>query len=91
VLEKPLVLIYESDPRFGVFNFGEERERAPDDLKVGVRTCAHPYPTDVDTLHSCDPLLHCTALRCLHDAYALKDLLDTHEALPFRRRGYGDA
>ena len=36
-------------------------------------------------------LLHCTALRCLHYAYALKVLLDTHEALPFRRRGYGDA
>ena len=41
MLEKPLVLIYESDPRFGVFNFGEERERAPDDLRVGVLAHTH--------------------------------------------------
>ena len=48
-LHKPLVLVHESDPRFGAFDFRAAREKAPPDLQ---------------------------------------DMLDNHESLPFRRRGY---
>ena len=48
-LKKPMVLIHESDPRFGAFDFRAAREKAPPDLQ---------------------------------------DMLDNHESLPFRRRGY---
>jgi hypothetical protein len=48
-LKKPMVLIHESDPRFGIFEFRAARETAPPDLQ---------------------------------------DMLDNHESLPFRRRGY---
>jgi hypothetical protein len=44
-----MVLVHESDPRFGAFDFRAAREKAPPDLQ---------------------------------------DLLDNHESLPFRRRGY---
>jgi hypothetical protein len=46
---KPMVLVHESDPRFGAFDFRAAREKAPPDLQ---------------------------------------DVLDNHESLPFRRRGY---
>jgi hypothetical protein len=48
-LKKPMLLIHESDPRFGSFDFGKAGSTAPADLK---------------------------------------DMLDNHESLPFRRRGY---
>jgi len=48
-LHKPMVLVHESDPRFGAFDFRAAREKAPPDLQ---------------------------------------DVLDNHESLPFRRRGY---
>ena len=48
-LRKPMVLVHESDPRFGAFDFRAAREKAPPDLQ---------------------------------------DVLDNHESLPFRRRGY---
>ena len=48
-LHKPMVLVHESDPRFGAFDFRTARENAPPDLQ---------------------------------------DMLDNHESLPFRRRGY---
>jgi hypothetical protein len=48
-LHKPLVVVHESDPRFGAFDFRAAREGAPPDLQ---------------------------------------DMLDNHESLPFRRRGY---
>jgi hypothetical protein len=48
-LNKPLLLIHESDPRFGSFDFGKAGNTAPGDLK---------------------------------------EMLDNHESLPFRRRGY---
>jgi hypothetical protein len=48
-LKKPMLLIHESDPRFGSFDFGKEGSTAPADLKL---------------------------------------MLDNHESLPFRRRGY---
>jgi hypothetical protein len=48
-LHKPLVLVHESDPRFGAFDFQAAHEKAPPDLQ---------------------------------------DMLDNHESLPFRRRGY---
>ena len=48
-LKKPMVLVHESDPRFGAFDFRSAREKAPADLQ---------------------------------------DVLDNHESLPFRRRGY---
>jgi hypothetical protein len=48
-LHKPMVLVHESDPRFGAFEFRAAREKAPPDLQ---------------------------------------DVLDNHESLPFRRRGY---
>ena len=48
-LKKPMVLIHESDPRFGAFDFRAAHEKAPPDLQ---------------------------------------DMLDNHESLPFRRRGY---
>jgi hypothetical protein len=44
-----LVLVHESDPRFGAFDFRAAHENAPPDLQ---------------------------------------DMLDNHESLPFRRRGY---
>ena len=44
-----MVLVHESDPRFGAFDFRAAREKAPSDLQ---------------------------------------DVLDNHESLPFRRRGY---
>jgi hypothetical protein len=44
-----MVLVHESDPRFGAFDFRAAREKAPPDLQ---------------------------------------DMLDNHESLPFRRRGY---
>jgi hypothetical protein len=44
-----MVLVHESDPRFGAFDFRTAREKAPPDLQ---------------------------------------DVLDNHESLPFRRRGY---
>jgi hypothetical protein len=44
-----MVLVHESDPRFGAFDFRAAREKAPPDLQ---------------------------------------DVLDNHEPLPFRRRGY---
>jgi hypothetical protein len=44
-----MVLVHESDPRFGAFDFRAAREKAPPDLQ---------------------------------------DILDNHESLPFRRRGY---
>ena len=43
------MLVHESDPRFGAFDFGAAREKAPPDLQ---------------------------------------EMLDNHESLPFRRRGY---
>jgi hypothetical protein len=49
VLWKPLVLVHESGPRFGAFDFRAAREGAPPDLQ---------------------------------------DMLNNHESLPFRRRGY---
>jgi hypothetical protein len=48
-INKPMLLIHESDPRFGSFDFGKAGSTAPADLK---------------------------------------DMLDSHESLPFRRRGY---
>jgi hypothetical protein len=48
-LKKPMLLIHESDPRFGSFDFGKAGSTAPADLK---------------------------------------EMLDNHESLPFRRRGY---
>ena len=48
-LKKPMLLIHESDPRFGSFDFGKAGSTAPADLKL---------------------------------------MLDNHESLPFRRRGY---
>jgi hypothetical protein len=48
-LNKPMLLIHESDPRFGSFDFGKAGSIAPADLK---------------------------------------EMLDSHESLPFRRRGY---
>jgi hypothetical protein len=48
-LNKPMLLIHESDPRFGSFDFGKAGSTAPADLK---------------------------------------EMLDNHESLPFRRRGY---
>ena len=48
-LKKPMLLIHESDPRFGSFDFGKAGSIAPADLKL---------------------------------------MLDNHESLPFRRRGY---
>jgi hypothetical protein len=48
-LKKPMLLIHESDPRFGFFDFGKAGSTAPADLK---------------------------------------EMLDNHESLPFRRRGY---
>jgi hypothetical protein len=48
-LNKPMLLIHESDPRFGSFDFGKAGSTAPADLK---------------------------------------EMLDSHESLPFRRRGY---
>jgi hypothetical protein len=48
-LKKPMVLVHESDPRFGAFDFQAARKKAPPDLQ---------------------------------------DMLDNHESLPFRRRGY---
>jgi hypothetical protein len=48
-LKKPMLLIHESDPRFGSFDFGKAGSTAPADLKL---------------------------------------MLDSHESLPFRRRGY---
>jgi hypothetical protein len=48
-LNKPMLLIHESDARFGSFDFGKAGSTAPADLK---------------------------------------EMLDNHESLPFRRRGY---
>jgi hypothetical protein len=48
-LNKPMLLIHESDPRFRSFDFGKAGSTAPADLK---------------------------------------EMLDNHESLPFRRRGY---
>jgi hypothetical protein len=48
-LNKPILLIHESDPRFGSFDFGKAGSIAPADLK---------------------------------------EMLENHESLPFRRRGY---
>jgi hypothetical protein len=48
-LKKPMLLIHESDPRFGSFDFGKAGSTAPADLK---------------------------------------EMLNNHESLPFRRRGY---
>jgi hypothetical protein len=48
-LKKPMVLVHESDTRFGAFDFEGERNAAPKDLQ---------------------------------------SLLDQHEPLPFRRRGF---
>jgi hypothetical protein len=48
-LKKPMLLIHESDPRFGSFDFGKAGSTAPADLK---------------------------------------EMLNSHESLPFRRRGY---
>jgi hypothetical protein len=48
-LKKPMLLIHESDPRFGSFDFGRACSTAPADLK---------------------------------------EMLENHESLPFRRRGY---
>jgi hypothetical protein len=48
-LNKPMLLIHESDARFGSFDFGKAGSTAPTDLK---------------------------------------EMLDNHESLPFRRRGY---
>jgi hypothetical protein len=48
-LNKPMLLIHESDPRFGSFDFGKAGNTAPADLK---------------------------------------EMLNSHESLPFRRRGY---
>jgi hypothetical protein len=47
--KKPMLLIHESDPRFGSFDFGKACSTAPADLK---------------------------------------EMLENHESLPFRRRGY---
>jgi hypothetical protein len=48
-LKKPMLLIHESDPRFGSFDFSKAGSTAPTDLK---------------------------------------EMLESHESLPFRRRGY---